>query len=78
VPIDIGEPDKLDVPIWERMQKDGELAYLVHTGALHWPAGSVEEKDYAEGLRQLIAENPDSRYAAEIAELLVTFEKGSG
>ena len=75
VPIDVGEPDKFDVPIWERMQRDGELAYLVHTGALHFPAGSAEEEAWAEDVRRLTAANPDSPYAAEIDELLAADEK---
>jgi hypothetical protein len=75
VAVDVGAPEPADVPIWERMQRDGELTYLVHTGELHWPAGSAAADAFAAEVRQLTAENPGSRYAAEIERLLASFEQ---
>jgi hypothetical protein len=66
---------RADAPIWERLRRDGELAFLVHTGELHWPAGSAEADAFAADVRRLTAENPRSRYAAEIERLLASFEQ---
>jgi hypothetical protein len=75
VAVEVAAPEPADAPIWERMRRDGELTYLVHTGELSWPAGSPEAEAFAADVRRLTADNPGSRYAAEIEWLLASFEQ---
>jgi len=77
VALDVLAPEPVDAPIWERMRRDGELAYLLHTGRLHWPAGSAEADAFAADVRRLTAENPGSRYAVDIERLLASFEQAA-
>ena len=74
--LELAAPEEVDAAIWERLRRDGELAYLVHTGELHWPAGSVEAEAFAAEVRRLTADHPASPYAAEIERLLASFEQG--
>jgi len=72
--VDVVAPSAADLPIWERMRRDGELTYLVHTGELRWPAGSPEADAFAADVRRLLADNRGSAYGEEIERLLASFE----
>jgi hypothetical protein len=70
VAITVDPPPPVEVPVWEAIRSDPDIAYFIQLGELN--ASPSGRPDLLKELGQLCRDNPRSRLAAEIKRRLTT------